>query len=413
MTRLARGAAAALGLALALTPPTSAEETRVIQGMYLSLAATEARGNADSPFARLTAPRDWRLDSSSYSNCSLRFQTRELSGQVLASAQGGPSSGFALSVDQAWVKASFGEGWGLAFGRRELKWKDGGYWNPSDIVNRSLAWNDASASGAGEAQGRDTVEVLGLLPFMDFNLDLSVATALSSGIDDPLDLPLYLAAGSILYPLELRAKAAFQAGRLPMLGAAAKLSLQAGDLYADALWLRDHPIAADFDAASRAEGSWLRYCFGADWTADISASRLASTLSLKAEYLRQDDGLSKGQMKDYFEALLFDDLSTAAGQESYASDAPKWGGRFFSLGRDYLYAGLTLGEIAFLRLSLSCAGVFDLDDGSFALQGGLAWSPRNLVSIRLSASLYGGAAGGEALMLPYSAQYSLSLSRSF
>jgi hypothetical protein len=408
----------AIAMALCLAG-AFADETKVIQGMYLSLSGTETRGNGSSPFARLPVYTDyvyaalrerpdWNLDSYSYSDYSLRFSTRELSGQVQASAQGGPGSDFALSIDQAWIKATLGEGWGIAFGRRELKWKDGGNWNPSDVVNNYLSWG-----ATGQAQGRDSVELFGLLPFMDFNLDLSAAAALRSGVSDPLELPCYFAVGSILYPLELRAKAALQSGYRPRLGASARLSLSSGELYADGLWLGDNPIAHNFDAASASVGSWFRCCGGADWTFDLSASKLASAISLRLEYLRQDDGLSVGQLGKYFDTLSSFDLASSSGPSDYVREAALWNGRFFALGRDYAFLGFSLSEIAQEHLSLSCGCDMNLDDLSFALQSSLSWSPKNLFTICLSAAEYGGKAGGEALMLPYEAQYSLSLSRSF
>jgi hypothetical protein len=420
---------------IAIPLDIAAEETKVIQGMYLSLSGTETRGNPDSPFARLAIEPDsslgalaaldirpdWNLDADSYSNYSLRFSTRDISGQAVASAQGGPSSGFAIAIDQAWVKASFGEGWGLAFGRRELKWKDGGYWNPSDVVNNSLVWNSA-----GEAPGRDSVELFGLIPFTDLNLDLSAAVALASGIENPAELPYYLALGSILYPFELRAKLAVQDGRQPLVGAAAKLSLSSGNLYADGLYLRDHPLARTdddsvIDATFPERGNWFRYCVGGDWTLDTAQTRVAETLSMRLEYLRQDDGLGADQMKAYFSHLggmQLDDPSaatdpTAVQAVAYGLEAKKWGGRFFALGKDYLFASFTLGELAKQHISLTEACVLNIDDLSFALRSSLSWSPRNLLTISATAANYGGKAGGEALMLPYSAQYTLSLSRSF
>jgi hypothetical protein len=389
--------------------------------MSLSLSGTQTQGNNSSPFARLPsdpsyAPLnlrpDWNLDAYSYSDYSLRFSTRELSGQVIASAQGGPASGLAISIDQAWIKASFGEGWGLAFGRRELKWKDGGYWNPSDVANNSLAWN-----ATGAPRGRDSIEITGLLPFMDFNLDVSAATALESGVENPLKLPYYLAAGSILYPLELRAKAAFQWGRLPMVGAAAKLTLSSGNLYVDGLWLREAPLAnsgaSALDPSFPSEGNWLRYCLGGDWTLNVAETRIGETLMMRVEYLRQDDGLDADGMGKYLDGLDAMPLASASDGAAYAKAAGAWGGRFFALGRNYLNAGATLGGIANQHLSLTEGIVLNIDDLSFALRSSLSWTPRNLVTISLEASNYGGKAGGEALALPYSAQYSLSLSRSF
>ncbi len=406
-------AAAALALASALPLAAAGEETKVIQGMYLSVTGAEDQGNGSSPFARYPVPRDWSFGASSFSSYSLRFQARELSGQVAASAQGSAQDAFALSIDQAWVKATFGEGWGAFFGRRELNWKDGGYWNPSDVVNGSLAWSVAGEAVGGAAPGKDSVELIGLLPFMDFNIDLSAATLLSSGIDDPGQLPLYLAAGSILYPLELRAKLALQDGRQALVGASAKLSLSSGNLYADGLWLRDHPIAAAFDPFAAPRGDWFRYCAGADWTFDASASKLASALSLRLEYLRQDDGLSKGQMTGYFAALAAMPLTKAAEIGAYGTTAAAWGGRFFSFGKDYLFANLSLAEIAQLHLGLSASCLLNLDDLSFVLRETLSWSPKSLFAIGLTASNYLGDPGSEAGMLPIKAEYSLCLSRSF
>ncbi len=377
--------------------PAAAEEVKVMQGMDLSIYGIEDQGNSSSPFSRVLASPDWALSPILYADYTLRFQTPSgVSGQVIASVQGAASTSLTPAVDQAWVKATFGEGWGIAFGRRVLNdWKNGGYWNPSDVVNNYLAWG-----AIGQAPGKDSVELFGLLPFTDFNVDINAATVLPANAESPAGLPYYFTAGSILDPLEFRLKAAFQAGRLPYLGAAARITLQSGVVYADGLWLQDQPIASEFGVGP-STGSWFRYCAGGQWTLDISQSGLAQSLFLQVEYLRQDDGLDSGQMTSYFDGA------------AYGSDAGLWNGRFFALGRDYLYAAFSLGEIANAHIGLSAGCVLNLDELSFALQSSLTWSPRNLFSISLSATDFGGRAGGEALMLPYAAQYSLILSRSF
>jgi hypothetical protein len=399
---------AVLAMAALLALASACEETKVIQGMDLSVAATETQSDLSSPFNRLATGGEWSLGSYSWTNLSLRFQTRELSGRIAASAQGGAQDPFAISIDQAWIKATIGEGWGIAFGRRDLGWKDGGVWNPSDIVDNSLAWN-----ATGSPPGKDSVEVIGLLPFRDFNLDISAATVLASGIESPAELPLYLALGSILYPIELRAKLALQEGRQPFVGGAAKLSLPAGELYADALWLSDHPLAATVDPSFSPAGAWFRYCAGAAWTVDLSSTKIASTLGLRMEYLRQDDGLSPQRMKSYAAYLEGLSLSTPTEVAAYGQAAGLWRGRFFALGKDYLYFGLDLGEIALLHLGLSSSCVLNIDDFSVALRNSLSWSPKNLFTLSLSASNYLGDAGSEARMLPASASYSLTLARSF
>jgi hypothetical protein len=411
--RLAHGAVAVFAAALSLAAPAAAEETKVMQGLDLSLYGTEDQGNASSPFARLQVPADWALSTALYADYTLRFRTDAgVSGQVIASVQGATSTSLTPALDQAWIKASFGEGWGLAFGRRALNdWNDGGYWHPSDVVNNYLAWG-----ARGQAPGADSVELIGLVPFTDFNIDLNAATVLSGTVADPSDLPLFFTVGSILYPFEIRAKAAFQPGRLPVVGASARYTLQSGSIYADALWLHDEPIAGNFGYGP-SSGSWFRYSAGAQWTIDITESRLANSVFIQLEYQRQDDGLDAAQTSSYFDKLAAMPLADPAQQGAYAAATGLWNGRFFSLGKDYLYADVALGEIADTHLSLSVSGLMNVDDLSFALQSSLTWSPRNLFSICLSASNFGSfsrdGAGGEALRLPLSAQYYLAFSRSF
>ena len=401
--------AAATALVLGIAPEF-AEEVKVMQGMDLSLYDIETQGNALSPFARLQAPTDWALSPTLYADYTLRFQTPSgVSGQIVASAQGATPTTLVAALDQAWIKATFGEGWGLAFGQRVLNdWKDsGGHWNPSDIVNNYLDWGVI-----GQAPGKESVELFGLLPFADFNIDLNAATVLPAGIENPADLPFYFTVGSILDPIELRLKAAVQAGRLPYLGATARLTLQSGAVYADGLWLQDQPIGSEF-AMGPSTGSWLRYSGGVQWTFDISESKLAQSLFIQGEYLRQDDGLDSSRMSSYFNGLAAMPLTTANEQSLYESAAGLWNGRFFALGRDYIYCIFSIAEIADAHIGLSAGGVLNVDDLSFAVQSSLSWSPRNLFSISLTATNFGGRAGGEATMLPYDSQYSLALSRSF
>jgi hypothetical protein len=388
-----------------------ADETRVIQGMFLGLYATETQAREGSPFSRQGDGGGWGLGSSTVASLSASFRNRGISGQLSASAQQGPAAPLGISFDQAWVKATFGEGWALAFGRRYLKWKDGGNWNPSDVVNYRSAWG-----AVGQVPGRDSIELLGLLPFMDFNVDISAATVYSQEYSNVGKLPLYLAAGSILYPLELRAKAAIEADRRPLVGGAVKLSLTGAELYGDMIWTSDHPLEGELGFGP-SSGSWFRYCVGGDWSADISRSLIAQSLSIRLEYLRQDDGLGRREGSAYFSRLESYDLVTPATLDAqsaaYGADAGAWNGRFFALYRDYLFASLYLGEIANAHVTLGCAGVFNLDDGSVALLPYLDWSPQSLFKIALSMSAYLGGAESEARALPQVLSWTLGLTRSF
>jgi hypothetical protein len=420
--------AAAMAAALAAAPCAAQEgsaggsgdaaldATKVIQGIYVSLAAVETAARAGSPFGAIGdhvsagAFDEWKLSSSAYSTYSLSFRSRGVSAQVSAWAQADASEDFSGAIGQAWVKATFGEGWALAFGRRELQWKDGGYWNPSDVVNYRLNWDLVGGAEGGEARGRDSIELIGLLPFMDFNLDLSAATAFSSDYADLEKLPLYLAAGSILYPFELRAKAALQKDRLPILGASLKLSLTGIDLYGDLAWLFDHPLAAEL-GFGRARGSWPRFCVGGSWSADIGRSKLARSLNLRLEYLHQGDGLLAAQGESFLDLL-----SSYVAAEDWGDaerDASAWDGRFFALYRDYALLAIDLGEIANAHLGLSASGLANLDDGSLVLRGKLGWTPKSLVTISLASTGYFGPEGSEARALPKAFDCSLTLSKSF
>jgi|GEM_PF-3000566 len=383
------------------------DETKVIQGVYVSLVASDALIRQDSPFWPNPTCGDWNLSAYSYDSYSLSFRARGVSGQVSAWVDADASEELSGAISQAWIKATFGEGWALAFGRRELQWKDGGYWNPSDVVNRRLSWDQR-----GEADGCDSIELIGLLPFMDFNLDLSLATAFAGEFDDLEELPLYAAAGTILYPLELRAKAAFQADRLPLVGGAVKLSLTGLDLYGDLIWLRDRPLAREIDSGfAPEEGSWLRFCVGGSWTADVSRSKIAKSLSLRLEYLRQDDGLTDDQGGEFFEAMR--GYAGTADWTSWSALDSRWDDRFFALYRDYALLSLSLGEIANAHLGFDASGLVNIDDGSLALRGKLRWSPKNLMMMSLSATGYLGPEGSEARALPKAFECSLGLSKSF
>jgi hypothetical protein len=404
---VAGGSSAGAGAASPSGAGAAPDETKVIQGIYVSLAATETMAREGSPFLRWMGEVDeWGLASSAYSSYSLSFRARGVSGQVSAWAQADASESLEGAISQAWIKATFGEGWALAFGRRELQWKDGGYWNPSDVVNYRLSWDQT-----GEVEGRDSIELIGLLPFMDFNLDLSAATVFSAEYDDLEELPLYIAAGSILYPFELRAKAALQADRLPILGAALKLSLTGVDLYGDLAWVFDHPLAAELGFGAE-EGSWLRFCLGGTWSADISRSKLAKSLTLRLEYLRQDDGLTADQGSDFFGYVSGLPPPTPS-PGAYWAALSVWNDRFFSLYRDYALLALDFGEIANAHLNLSSSGLVNLDDYSLALRGKLSWTPKNLMTISLGGTGYFGPEGSEAEALPKVFDCSLTLSKSF
>ena len=118
-------------------------------------------------------------------------------------------------------------------------------------------------------------------------------------------------------------------------------------------------------------------------------------------------------MASYFDGLGSMPLVMVSDAASYGTAAETWNGRFFALGSNYLYAAFSLGEIANAHIGLSASGILDVDELSFGVQSSLTWSPRNLFSICLSATNFGGRSGGEASMLPYAAQYTLTLTRSF
>jgi hypothetical protein len=409
---------AALCCAAALAQQT---EPRIAQTFKLGASFQASPSNSDSPFLRAAEIEDWSIASSVSSLYALTFFAPGISGRASLSAFAAAPADFSFSLDQCWARATLADGWGLTFGRFELNWRDGGRWNPSDVVNGKAAW-----AAETPVAGRDALELLGSIPLPDFAIDVNLATAIVSELHDFGDIPAYAALGAIVYPFEFRLKAAFPPGSfafetLPLFGASVKYSGGSLNAYADALCLFENSLAGELrqSAADSAwteerngQAFWTRWCLGANYAWGFS-SRLLKSLSLGLEYLRQDDGLSRASGQAYFSRLESADLSTPPGLAAYAEDALLWNGRFFSLYRDYLSVSVNLGGIARRNLDASADGVVNLDDGSFAISSSLSWQPRGLFSITLSAMNYGGPSGSEGRRLPVSAKYSLAFQKSF
>ena len=142
------------------------------------------------------SPGSWprptgRFRPSLYTDYTLRFQTPSgVSGQVIASVQGAASTSLTGAVDQAWIKATFGEGWGIAFGRRVLNGLEERRLLESIGCRQQLP--RLGKRDGGQAPGKDAVELFGLLPFTDFNVDINAATVLPADAESPAGLPYYL-----------------------------------------------------------------------------------------------------------------------------------------------------------------------------------------------------------------------------
>lgn len=428
MSSRVRSAAVALAaLAFALAPAAGQSDsgqpaaTRVAQALDASTSFWASKANPDSAFLRGQSPEAWDLGSTVAANYGLTFYAPGVSGRALLSASAQAPEDFSFALNQCWVRATLAEGWGVKFGRFDLNWKDGGRWNPSDVVNNKALWgSDATVPG------RDALEILGSIPLPGFALDLNLATAIVDELHGFGDIPAYAAVGGIVYPFEFRLKAAMPPGAFagtarPLFGASAKVSLASLNAYADALLLFEDPLseglgasAADSSWIAEADGRgcWSRWCLGASYAWGFPSPAL-KTLSVGAEYLRQDDGLSRGAGNAYFAGLRSADLSSAAGAAAFALDAARWGGRFFSLYRDYLFLKASFGGIARQDADLDIYGVANLDDGSIAIRAAAAYRPKGLFSVTLSAMAYLGPEGSEARELPLSATYALGLSKSF
>lgn len=364
-------------------------DTRVIQGFSLMSWAKQTFPDNDSPVYPLVAD-DPDFSANSLVDYTLRFITNAATGTVVAEGTLNSKGEYDGKVLQAWCGVSLFDGLALNFGKKIVKWEDGGFTNPSDLVNIRLAY-----AQKGEREGRALTELIGVLPVGDsFSLDLSAVALLDPATENASDIPVFLSCGTMLYPFEIRAKGGFRNGSTPDVGLALKASLLNLQWYVDALYSQESSVTA----IERDKADIFRGCVG-----------VTGTILLRRPYADGADfgfevsGRSDGLTRDEGVAYVTDVGRLAANPAFRVYDEYRW----------YAFGKATLKNIGNANLDWSESWYCNMLDPSGSLESKLSWSPRKVFTVDFAYTFRHGASSSEVATFGSRHQFELTLSKTF
>ncbi len=388
MTRAGVLVAAAL-VALAAFAAAEVPDVRVIQGFSLMAWAKQTFPDKDSPVYPLVADNpDYRANS--LADYTLRFISGSATAAVVAEGTMDSKGAYTGKVLQAWCGASFLDGWALNFGKKIVKWEDGGFTNPSDLVNARLEY-----AQKGEREGRSLAEVIGSVPVGDaLTLDLSAIAPLDPATERITDVPVFLSCGTMLYPFEFRLKGGFRDGSTPDVGLAVKASLLGLQWYADALYTRE----SDLTAIKRDEADIVGGCVGVTGTIPLKKP-YSDGVDFAFEVSGRSDGLSRTEGV----AFVRDVARVASDPAFRPYDEYRW----------YAFAKASLKNIGNANLEWSESWYLNMVDPSGSVESKLSWSPRNLFTASAAYTFRHGDSSSEVATFASRHQLELSLMREF
>lgn len=364
-------------------------DVRVIQGFSLMCWAKETIDDEDSPVYPIVAGEP-DYSSNSLADYTLRFITNSATGTVVAEGTMNSKGEYDGKVLQAWCGASLFDGWALNFGKKIVKWEDGGFTNPSDLVNARIAYGQR-----GEREGRQLAEIVGVLPVGDaFSLDLSAVAPLDPATERAADIPVYLSCGTMLYPFEIRVKGGFRKGSTPDIGLALKASLLNLQWYVDALYSRESGVTA----IDRDKTDIFRGCLGLTGTLPLRKP-YADGVDFAFEVSGRSDGLTRDEGVSYVT-----DVGRIAANPSF---------RVYDEYRWYAFGKATMKNVGNANLDWSESWYFNMVDPSGSLESKLSWSPRKVLTVDFAYTFRHGDSSSEVATFGSRHQFELALSKSF
>lgn len=381
--------AALLAVAFARGARSETPQTRVMQGIAFKTWATRNSPDTDSPAYPLVAGNP-EFASNSLVDYTLRFISNGASATSVAEGTINEQGVYDGKILQAWCGVSLADGWALNVGKKIVKWQDGVFTNPSDVVNGHVSF-----AHKGEREGRLLSEVNGVLPLGDtLTLDLSGVVPLDPAIGRVQDLPAYFACGTMLYPFEIRAKGGFQSGTAPVAGLALKASIIGCQWYADSLYSRE----SDISAIAREKDDYFRFCSGVTGTIPL-VRPYADGIDFAFEFAYRNDGLTKDEG-----VTFMNDPVRLAGDPAF---------RLYDEYERYGFAKLTLGNIGSATLDWSETWYLNLVDPSGSIESKLEWSPKKVFTIDFAYTFRHGESSSEIAAFASRHQFELSFSREF
>lgn len=364
-------------------------DTRVIQGFSLMCWAKQTLPDVDSPVYPIVSD-DPDFSANSLADYTLRFITNAATGTVVAEGTMNTKDEYDGKILQAWCGLSLFDGWALNFGKKIVKWEDGGFTNPSDLVNARRTYGQK-----GEREGRSLAELVGVLPVGDaFSLDLSAVVPLDPSTERISDTPVYLSCGTMLYPFEIRLKGGFQNGSTPDVGLALKASLLNLQWYVDALYSRESSVTA----IDRDKADIFRGCLGVTGTLSLRKP-YADGIDFAFEVSGRSDGLSRDEGAAYVT-----DVGRLASNPAF---------RVYDEYRWYAFGKATVKNIGNANLDWSESWYCNMVDPSGSLESKLSWSPRKVFTVDFAYTFRHGDSSSEVATFGSRHQFELTLSKSF
>lgn len=368
-----------------------AQEARVVSNINFSFPMTYKYVNSESPFFTTNDEHDFSTNTLASGNLKMIIPYVQLSSSFYVNLPN--FQAFNAGINTLFLKFSPALGWGVNIGRFRLNWSDGAMWNVSDVVNNRVA--DDVITGDS---GKDAIEILGGFSLFSLAIDINMATSFDFDNINDTHMPIYIALGTILYPLEVRLKFAY-ADTVPYYGYAMKYSNDYFNLFVDGIFLQGDFIRDKFNYTAP-DFAW-RQSIGFSFVRSLTNLH---SISFSTEYLHQTDGLTKSMGKNTFKSITTNvgtnnDIGLLLG--NYA----------FDFYKNYIYADFGYSYSYFFGTSASL--LFNIEDLSGIASISASYTTKYKIQLYSSLAYAFGDTYTEGGSMLQKVQVRLGISRNF
>lgn len=333
---------------------------------------------------------DDNFQSSTILDVSFRAITDYATGYIISDVEWVKNDEPSLTIKQAWAKILLGDGHGVYIGKKVSRWKEGGYRNPTDLLNPTIP-----LLYRGSAEGRFLTELSGNFSLgVEHSLDYSIILPMDQYDDNGQIYPVYFSLGALIYPLEIKVKSEFYDSFEPNVGLVLKTSV--GDLQI----ISDTLIRQETKFESFKDRSGISFLESLSILGNIALpKRFSESISFLLEYNWLSDGIKDGESQEYIQWLLQNNESTVL---SFSRDY-----------RQYFIAQARLNRLFLKDLNYSAFFILNLEEFNNYIVNGIEFSPVENFNINLQYVLNNGEDNSEKALMGFDSLFRVSLKKVF
>lgn len=385
------------------SPDVNAQGFTILQNFSLKFVFYEYFWNSNSVFNRLSdnlLEDEFKYNLFFYYN--IYFVSKSI--QCFLSLYGknlldiSSSASLSLEVLQVWAKINIETGWSISFGRKFVKWQEGIFVNPSDLVNNQLYFGDVE-----DISGKDLLEILGIIEIFGQPIDINIVFLFYEDLINYEDIPVFFNFGTIIYPFETKIKIAVQNKKKPKFASTSNLAIGDFQIYYDIVYFQESEISF----VERSLKNYFQYIIGLRYDGIFTACKFIKGVNVSIEYYHRDDGLTKAEGESFYSFLSEIDLGSSSSQ--YLNLISEY--EFFIYYKNYIFADIYIYGIISKYLDFEMTLYYNIEDNSFLYNIQLFFTPKGLFVINIGYLSCEGILNSEVMQIPYKSLIYISFSK--